>query len=100
MSHSLFVRSVVYSTLVVGAILTTPVFGEDTVAEVVVTAQRRSELSRDVPISITSLSADAREQSGVQQLGDIAKLTPALRFDASGSFFQPTIRGVGTAVAT
>ena len=50
MSHSLFVRSVVYSTLVVGAILTTPVFGEDTVAEVVVTAQRRSELSRDVPI--------------------------------------------------
>ncbi|HEV7445274.1 MAG TPA: TonB-dependent receptor [Steroidobacteraceae bacterium] len=100
MSHSLFVRSVVYSTLVVGAILTTPVFGEDTVAEVVVTAQRRSELSRDVPISITSLSADALEQSGVQQLGDIAKLTPALRFDASGSFFQPTIRGVGTAVAT
>jgi iron complex outermembrane receptor protein len=95
-----FVGCMVYSMLVVASALTPPAFGEDQVAEVVVTAQRRSELSRDVPISITSLGAEALEQSGAQQLGDIARLTPALRFDASGSFFQPTIRGVGTAVAT
>jgi len=41
-----------------------------------VTAQRRSELSRDVPISITSLSEDVLQQSGAQQLGDIAKTDP------------------------
>jgi iron complex outermembrane receptor protein len=73
---------------------------QDPVQEVVVTAQRRSELSRDVPISITSLSAETLEHNGTEQLGDIAKLTPGLRFDAAGSFFQPTIRGVGTAVTT
>jgi iron complex outermembrane receptor protein len=73
---------------------------QDPVQEVVVTAQRRSELSRDVPISITSLSAETLEHTGTEQLGDIAKLTPGLRFDAAGSFFQPTIRGVGTAVTT
>jgi len=101
MSRSLLVRAVFYSTTLLGVALTAPAFGDDdTVQEVVVTAQRRAELSRDVPISISSLSADTLEQSGVAQLGDIAKLTPALRFDASGSFFQPTIRGVGTAVAT
>jgi iron complex outermembrane receptor protein len=100
MGRGLLVRSAFYSMTVIGVALAAPAFAEDTVQEVVVTAQRRSELSRDVPISITSLSEDALQQSGVQQLGDIAKLTPGLRFDASGSFFQPTIRGVGTAVAT
>ena len=100
MNH-LRMRSVVCSTLAAGVVLTTPAFGqEDTLEEVVVTAQRRSELSRDVPISITSLSPEILEQSGADQLGDIARLTPALRFDAAGSFFQPTIRGVGTAVTT
>ncbi len=68
--------------------------------EVIVTAQRRSEKSVDVPISITLLSGAVLEQSGAEELGDIAKLTPALRFDAQGTFYQPTIRGVGTAVTT
>lgn len=90
----------VYSTMAVGAAFATPAVAQDTLEEVVVTAQRRSELSRDVPISITSLSADVLERSGVEQLGDIARLTPALRFDAAGSFFQLTIRGLGTAVTT
>lgn len=70
------------------------------IEEVVVTAQRRAEASRDVPISIVSLSGETLEQSGVEQLGDIVNLTPGLRFDATGSFFQPTVRGVGTAVLT
>jgi iron complex outermembrane receptor protein len=69
-------------------------------SEIVVTAQRRSELSRDVPIAITNLSAATLQQTGTAQLADIAKLTPALRFDAQGTFFQPTIRGVGTAITT
>ncbi|WP_428310081.1 TonB-dependent receptor [Hydrocarboniphaga sp.] len=70
------------------------------VEEVVVTAQRRAEAAHDVPISITSLSGEMLEQSGVEQLSDIGNLTPGLRFDATGSFFQPTVRGVGTAVLT
>lgn len=66
--------------------------------EIVVTAQRRAELSRDVPITITALSARVLETANANQLSDIARVTPALRFDAAATFVQPTIRGVGTAV--
>lgn len=66
--------------------------------EVVVTAQRRSELSVNVPISITLISADQLGKGDVQQLGDIMKLTPGMRFDNLGANSQPTIRGVGTSV--
>jgi iron complex outermembrane receptor protein len=68
--------------------------------EIIVTAQRRAERTQDVPISITALSGDTLEQANVQQLGDIAKLSPATRFDYQANFVQPTIRGVGTAVVT
>lgn len=65
-----------------------------------VTAQRRSEREQDVPITITTLSADRLKDAGITNLGDIATVTPALRFDAAGSFAQATIRGVGSAVVT
>jgi iron complex outermembrane receptor protein len=68
--------------------------------EIVVTAQRRSELSRDVPITVTTLSQTQLATANVNTLADTSKLTPGLRFDAAGSFVQPTIRGVGTAVST
>jgi len=65
---------------------------------IIVTAQRRAERTQDVPISITSISADTLQQANIQQLGDIAKLSPATRFDYTSNFVQPTIRGIGTAV--
>ncbi|MET1756734.1 TonB-dependent receptor [Novosphingobium sp. RD2P27] len=67
---------------------------------IIVTAQRRAEAQVDVPISITSLSAEALTTANVQNLADVGKITPALRFDFAGGFFQPTIRGIGTAVTT
>ncbi|NKF22444.1 TonB-dependent receptor [Solimonas marina] len=70
------------------------------IAEVVVTAQRREEKSRDVPISVTALSADQLATAHVEQLSDTAKVTPGLRFDAAGPAVQPSIRGVGTAITT
>ena len=69
--------------------------------EIVVTAQRREERSVDVPITITAISADQMQTANVSGLSDIAKVTPALRFDANGGgFVQPSIRGIGTAVTT
>lgn len=67
--------------------------------EVIVTAQRRDERSQDVPIAITAISGEQLGQGDVQQLRDIAKLTPGLRFDNTGAVSQPTIRGIGSAVA-
>jgi iron complex outermembrane receptor protein len=68
--------------------------------EIVVTAQRREEVSRDVPISVTTLGQSQLSIANVQQLADTAKLTPGLRFDSQGPAVQPTIRGVGTAITT
>ncbi|MEO6248226.1 MAG: TonB-dependent receptor [Sphingomicrobium sp.] len=68
--------------------------------DIVVTAQRRSEASRDVPITVSTLSQDQLLTANVTSLSDTAKLTPGLRFDSQGPAVQPTIRGVGTAVTT
>jgi iron complex outermembrane receptor protein len=68
--------------------------------EIVVTAQRRSEKMVDVPISVTALSADQMATANVQNLSDIAELTPALRFDKQTFFYQPSIRGIGTGITT
>lgn len=68
--------------------------------EIVVTAQRREEASRDVPISVTTLGADQLASANVAKLSDTARVTPGLRFDSQGPAVQPTIRGVGTAITT
>ncbi|MGE3690840.1 MAG: TonB-dependent receptor [Novosphingobium sp.] len=68
--------------------------------EIIVTAQRRDEKQVDVPITITSISAQQLQTANVQDLPDIVKVTPGLRFDNAGAYFQPTIRGVGTPVVT
>jgi len=69
-------------------------------APIVVSAQRREEAQVDVPISVTTLGAEQLATSNVTELSDISKITPGLRFDNAGGFFQPTIRGIGTAVTT
>ncbi len=66
--------------------------------EIVVTAQRRSELSRDVPISIVSVSGDQLDKANVEQLSDIGKVTPGVRFRGQSTFLQPSIRGVSTSL--
>jgi iron complex outermembrane receptor protein len=71
-----------------------------TVGEVVVTAQRRAERQLNVPITITALSPQVLATANVQNLVDIQKVTPALRFDNQTGFFQPSIRGIGTGITT
>jgi iron complex outermembrane recepter protein len=68
--------------------------------EILVTAQRRSEKMVDVPISIAALGPEQLSSANVQNLADIQQLTPSLRFDNQIGFYQPTIRGIGTAVTT
>lgn len=63
---------------------------------IVVTAQRRSESLKDVPMSITALSGDALSDMGVQSTADLAKIVPSFSF--AQSFTNApiyTLRGVG-----
>ena len=62
--------------------------------EIVVTAQRRSENLKDVPMSVTALSADTLTAAGVTSTTDIAKVAPGVTMTFFGAFLQPSIRGI------
>ncbi len=66
-----------------------------TLEEVVVTAQKRTESSQDVPISIQAFSADGIEKLGATELFDLAKSAPSLSTGGiPGSNQTSGIRGV------
>ena len=66
-----------------------------TLQEIVVTARKRAENLQNVPISITAFTAAAIEQRGIENVYDLAKLTPNLSFNQSYGrvFDRPVIRG-------
>ena len=66
--------------------------------EILVTAQRRSELARDVPISITALSGSQLSDAGISDTAALSNVTPGLRMDRVGNFQLPAIRGVTTTI--
>jgi iron complex outermembrane receptor protein len=76
-----------------------PAERDTSLEEVVVTAQRRSERLVDVPISITSVSANQLERAGVSGLLDLTIMVPGLKVDRQGGNTQPAIRGVTTLIA-
>ncbi len=61
--------------------------GGDTVAEIVVTAQRREQNLQDVGTSITALDAGALARLGITDATDIARQVPGVQFNA----YAPTI---------
>lgn len=70
---------------------------EDFVIEdIIVTAQKRSERLKDVPISMSALSADQLDQTGMRDLKSIAEYIPNLQISQGNDFrSKVTIRGVG-----
>lgn len=64
-------------------------------ADIVVTAQRRSESAQRVPIAIAAFSAEQLRATGTASLPQIAQLTPGLQFQSVGSASVPFLRGVG-----
>ena len=67
--------------------------------EVIVTAQKRTESLQDVPVAVTAFSAQAIQEAGINNSGDLAIMTPSLNANANSSPFTTrlTIRGIGTA---
>src|SRR5215472_18095358 len=99
-----FVRSVLCSlTLVLAGALSAPARAQEPgsaeLAEVVVTAERRSERLQDVPIAVTALSGDDLTMRGVRQAADITTAVPNMLLNLPyGPEAQPTftLRGVTT----
>ena len=66
------------------------------VADIVVTAQRRSERLQDVPLSIQAFSSDLINKSGATTTADLAAITPGLVFTTQANAATPFLRGVGS----
>jgi outer membrane receptor protein involved in Fe transport len=66
------------------------------IADIVVTAQKREQSLRDVPMSITAASGDQLATRGVTDTADLAKVVPGFNYTES-AYSTPvyTLRGVG-----
>ncbi|MFN3513684.1 MAG: TonB-dependent receptor [Phenylobacterium sp.] len=69
-----------------------------TVAELVVTAQKREQNLQDVPVVVTTLPQRQLQDAGVRDIKDLQVLAPGLSVTSSTSEAQTSarIRGVGT----
>ncbi|QBQ99872.1 TonB-dependent receptor [Paraburkholderia pallida] len=83
---------------------TSKIQGKDgaTLNTVVVTATRRREPAREVPMQVNVLSADELQKSGAQTMSDYLSSEPGVDLNASGGSGsgQVSIRGVTTGVQT
>lgn len=91
-----------FSRLLAAAVLLTQPLAQaqNTLEEVIVTAQKRSQNLQDVPISITALSEEAIDERNITSLTDIANQTPGLEFGEAAIGTSITIRGVGLSLVT
>ena len=70
--------------------------------EIIVTAQKRAESVRDVPLAISAFSGDTLAEANVTQLYDLQRLAPSLRVDPGARADKPriVIRGIGSSGGT
>lgn len=67
--------------------------------EIIVTAQKREESLVEVPASVAAVTPEQLAASGLISTKDLAQAVPGMRVDFSGGYMQPTIRGIGSAIA-
>jgi len=71
------------------------------IAEIIVTAQKRSENLQDVPVSISVVDSQQLQNLQVTQLADVAPYVPGLQVESAGSPGQTTmsLRGISSATS-
>lgn len=85
------------------SVLVTPAYAQDGAGasdEIVVTARRREETLQSVPLSVNAFTAQTIENAGIQNVEDIATLTPGFTFAPlfGGGAALPVIRGQSTTI--
>lgn len=75
--------------------------GTPSLAEIVVTAQKRAQNVQDVPIAIAAFGGQAIQERGITDVSALGNITPSVVLDAgtpfagSGAALGATIRGIG-----
>ena len=73
-----------------------PVFADDQLGEIVVTAQKREERLQDVPIPVDAFSGLTLKTDRIETTQDLKFLVPSLQYSNAASYATPYLRGVGT----
>ena len=66
------------------------------IADIVVTAQRRTERLQNVPISVQILSGQAIAKQDLTSLQNLSRIAPSVHVSSSGAGGQLFIRGIGS----
>ncbi len=95
--YTTFSSIIALSTALSATSFTASAADEDFIIEdIVVTATKRSERMKDVPISMSAMGSEQIDQTGVRDLKSIAEYIPNLQISQSNDFRSTvTIRGVG-----
>src|ERR1700741_584312 len=65
----------------------------NTIAELVVTAERREQSLQDVPVAISAFTSERRDLIGITTVQDLTNFTPGLQY--SSQLARVSLRGVG-----
>jgi len=74
---------------------------QEQIPEIVVTAQKREQNEQDVPIAITTFTAQALQDKNITDVQGLARLTPSVNLDTASPFggsnqvLSASIRGIG-----
>src|SRR5262245_21576723 len=93
-------KSVSVIALIAGVLTGTDLYAQSVAPldEIVVTAQRRTESLKNVPVAITSVSAAQAEAAGIETTNDLSLLVPGLKSYQATGFVMPHLRGIGNTV--
>lgn len=75
---------------------TPPDEDDGSVAEIVVTAERRTENIQRVPISIAAVNGDRLASAGITDTQSLSAMVPGLSTSANLGFARPYLRGIGS----
>jgi iron complex outermembrane recepter protein len=73
---------------------------QNEMGEIVVTATKRLQSLRDVPLSITAITGSQLTERGVQSFADLARHVPGVVQSGSANYAKFAIRGIQTSTTT
>lgn len=93
-------RAIAITTAISGSVISSAVIADEvfSLEEIVVTAQKREQNLQEVPVAVTAFAGDALEQTGIQNIADLERITPNTTLRPSrgtSSTLTAYIRGVG-----
>ena len=65
----------------------------NTIAELVVTAEKREQSLQDIPVAISAFTSEQRDIVGIQSIQDMTNFTPGLQYSTSTD--RVSLRGLG-----